>query len=100
MRIFLAVAATFAFSTEAFAQQAIADNMTCAQAQSYYEANGRIYKIANGKDVIPIYVGVPLSRKNQLRCDYDEIKMTYATKTTDTRRCPLAWVCRPGFDFN
>ncbi len=100
MRIILAAAATLAFSANALAQQAIADNMTCAQAQSYYERNGRIYKIANGKDVIPIYVGVPLNRKNQLRCDYGDIVMNYSTKTTDTRRCPIAWVCRPGFDFD
>lgn len=100
MRILLASVMILAFGVEAHAQQAIADNMTCAQAQSHYEQTGRIYKIANGKDVIPIYVGVPLSRKNQLRCDYGDIKMGYSTKTTDNRRCQLAWVCRPGFDFD
>lgn len=100
MRIFLATIIALTIGTDAFAQQAIADNMTCAQAQGHYEKYGRIYKIANGKDVIPIYVGVPLSQRNQLRCDYGDVKMQYSTKTTDSRRCPLAWVCRPGFDFD
>ena len=51
--------------TDAHAQ-AIADNMTCQQAINYYEKNGRISKYAHGKNVIPIYNGVPVSKKRQL----------------------------------
>jgi hypothetical protein len=76
--------------------QAIADNMTCAQAVSHYERNGRIYKIAHGKDVIPIYLGVPISRRNQLRCDYGQVKVPYSLKTTDNRRCVIAYQCVAG----
>jgi hypothetical protein len=76
--------------------QAIADNMTCAQAVSHYERNGRIYKIAHGKDVIPIYLGVPVSRRNALYCDYGQIKAPYSLKTTDNRRCVIAYQCVAG----
>jgi hypothetical protein len=76
--------------------QAIADNMTCAQAVSHYERNGRIYKIAHGKDVIPIYLGVPVSRRNALRCDYGQIIAPYSLRTTDNRRCVIAYQCVAG----
>jgi len=85
----------FGFSTNAGAQ-AIADNMTCAQAVSHYERNGRIYKIAHGKDVIPIYLGVPVSRRSALRCDYGQIAAPYSLKTTDNRRCVIAYQCVAG----
>jgi hypothetical protein len=73
--------------------QAIADNMTCAQAVSYYERNGRIYKIANGKDVIPIYNGVPVSREPALHCEWGYMKAPYRTKTLDNRRCVISYRC-------
>jgi hypothetical protein len=78
----------------AFAQ-AVADNMTCAQATSYYERNGRIYKIAHGKDVIPIYNGVPVSQKNRLVCDWGYVRTAYFTKTLDNKRCVISYRCTP-----
>jgi hypothetical protein len=78
----------------AFAQ-AVADNMTCAQAVSTYERNGRIYKLAHGKDVIPIYNGVPVSQKSRLVCDWGYIKSAYYTKTLDNKRCVISYRCTP-----
>jgi len=75
--------------------QAIADNMTCAQAVSQYERNGRIYKLAHGKDVIPIYNGVPVSQQNRLFCDWGYRKTPYSTKTTDNKRCVISYRCVP-----
>ena len=73
--------------------QAVADNMTCAQAVSHYERNGRIYKIAHGKDVIPIYNGVPVSQQNRLFCEWGYRKTPYSTKTTDNKRCVISYRC-------
>ncbi len=77
-------------STDANAQ-AIADNMTCQQAINYYERNGRISKYAHGKNVIPIYNGVPVSRRRQLKCSSTGIRF----KTTDNTRCTVAYKCMP-----
>ena len=77
-------------STDANAQ-AVADNMTCQQAINYYEKNGRISKYAHGKNVIPIYNGVPVSKRRQLKCSSTSIKF----KTTDNARCTVAYKCLP-----
>jgi hypothetical protein len=71
--------------------QAIADNMTCKQAINYYERNGRISKFVHGKNVIPIYNGVAVSKRRQLKCSTTAIKF----KTTDNARCPVAYKCMP-----
>lgn len=81
-----------AFCKEAGAQ-AVANNMTCAQAVSYYERNGRINVIANGRDVIPIYNGVPVTRESALRCEWGYMKAPYRVKTTDNRRCVISYRC-------
>ena len=86
-----AIGLLMAFTVEAGAQ--IADNMTCAEAVAYYERHGRINKIAHGKDVIPIYNGVPVSKRNQLRCDWGYTKMGYSLKTKDNRRCTISYRC-------
>jgi hypothetical protein len=92
-----AILSLLAFTADAGAQ--IADNMTCAEAVAYYERNGRINKIAHGKDVIPIYNGVPVSKRNQLRCDHGYQKVGYSLKTKDNRRCTISYVCTPtGWD--
>ena len=75
----------------AFAQ-AIADNMTCAEAVNYYERNGRIYK-RNGKDVIPIYNGVPVSKRKALHCNWGYIEQGYSLRTKDKRRCTVSYRC-------
>ena len=66
-----------------------------AQAVSTYERNGRIYKLAHGKDVIPIYNGVPVSQKNRLVCDWGYMKTAYYTKTLDNKRCVISYRCTP-----
>ena len=71
--------------------QAIADNMSCQQAVNYYERNGRISKVAHGRTVVPIYDGVAVSKRRQLKCSSIGIKF----KTTDNARCVVAYKCRP-----
>jgi hypothetical protein len=92
--IWLTALFVLCLAPEAFAQ-AVADNMTCAQAVSTYERNGRIYKLAHGKDVIPIYNGVPVSQKNRLVCDWGYIRTAYYTKTLDNKRCVISYRCTP-----
>jgi hypothetical protein len=89
---YLLISAAVLSGEPAFAQ-AVADNMTCAQAVSYYERNGRIYKISRGKDVIPIYNGVPISRRNALHCEWGYMVAPYRLKTTDNRRCVVSYQC-------
>jgi len=71
--------------------QAIADNMTCQQAINYYERNGRISKYTNGRKVVPIYDGVPVSQRSRLRCSSAGERF----KTTDNKRCIVAYKCQP-----
>lgn len=90
MKIVLTSALLLAASATGGLAQAIADNMTCQQATNYYEQNGRISKLA-GNSAIPIYGGVPASRRNELSCSTVPIWL----RTTDNRRCPVAFKCQP-----
>ena len=88
----LTIAALISVSPSLAFAQAIADNMTCSEAVSYYERNGRIYK-RNGKDVIPIYNGVPVSKCRALHCNWGYMKQGYSLKTKDKRRCTISYRC-------
>jgi hypothetical protein len=88
----LSLASAVPFANDSFAQ-AIADNMTCAAAVNYYERHGRIYKIAHGKDVIPIYNGVPVSQRDALHCGFGYVRVAYRTRTTDNPRCTISYSC-------
>lgn len=72
-----------------------ADQMTCAQAVSYYETYGRIYVIAHGKNVLPIYGKTPISKARSLRCTgRSQSKWVYNVKTLDDRTCGIAVYCQ------
>lgn len=86
----LAYVVLFIFSAVGAQAQAVADSMTCQQAISYYEQNGRISKLA-GNSAIPIYDGAPASQRSELGCPTVPIMF----KTTDNRRCPVAYKCKP-----
>lgn len=70
--------------------QSVSNNMTCQQAISYYERNGRI-QTQSGNTTVPIYGYAPASRRNQLGCTPSAISV----KTSDKRRCAIAYKCAP-----
>ena len=74
--------------------QGVTNDMTCQQAIAEYERNGRVYVRQRSGRVLPIYVGVPLSQKNRLLCDFDQFKMYYTVPTKDKRRCGISWRCQ------
>ncbi len=72
-----------------------ADRMTCAQAVQTYEKYGRIYVIAHGKDIVPIYGKTPINKARELWCTgRSQNKWTYTVKTLDNRRCGIAVYCQ------
>lgn len=72
-----------------------ADQMTCAQAVAHYEKYGRIYVVAHGKDIVPIYGMKPISQSRDLQCrGRSQMKQTYFVKTKDKARCGIAVFCQ------
>ncbi len=92
MRLFLAPLLLILFVPTDINAQAVADQMTCRQAINYYEKNGRISKFTHGKNAIPIYNGVSVSKRRQLRCPSTT---GIRFKTTDNPRCTVAYKCAP-----
>jgi hypothetical protein len=75
--------------------QVTSDQMTCSQAVATYERNGRIYVRTRSGTVLPIYRGVPVSRKSQLNCQRRWSQRTpYNVRTKDARNCTIAYVCQ------
>lgn len=74
--------------------QSIADQMSCAQAVAAYAKNGRILKIAGGKDVIPLYGFTPIAKAAALVCPPERGMASVTVKTTDNRRCEIGVRCR------
>lgn len=73
-----------------------ADQMSCVQAIDTYERNGRIYVIANGKDVVPLYGMTPVRKSQSLQCNgRSKMKLTYFVRTLDKRHCGIAVYCQP-----
>jgi hypothetical protein len=91
MHLYFAILILVLFVSTDTQAQAIADNMTCQQAINYYEKNGRISKYTHGKSVIPIYNGVPVSKRRQQKCTTAGIRF----KTTNNPRCIVAYRCQP-----
>lgn len=81
-------------SSIAVAAPKTADKMTCAQAVKHYETHKRIYVIANGSDVVPIYGMKPASKWRELSCGGRSNLWHYTVITKDDRRCPIAVYCR------
>ncbi len=73
-----------------------ADQMSCVQAIDTYERKGRIYVIANGKDVVPLYGMTPVRKSHSLQCyGRSKMKLTYFVRTQDKRHCGIAVYCQP-----
>lgn len=80
---------------EAAPRLPIADHMTCAQAVSYYEKHKRIYVIAHGKDVVPIYGHKPISEWRKVICrGRGKTRRPYWVDTLDSKRCVIAAYCQ------
>jgi hypothetical protein len=83
MKTLLALAFAL-LSTSAFAA-GIANDMSCSQAQNYYNSHGRIYVRTNGT-VVPIYGLVRY-------CGGGETASPYWVRTADGVRCVLGYRC-------
>lgn len=80
---------------EAARRLPIADYMTCDQAVSHYQKYKRIYVIANGKDVVPIYGHKPVSEWRQVVCrGRGKVRRSYWVDTLDSKRCVIATYCQ------
>lgn len=80
---------------EAARRLPIADYMTCADAVSHYQKYKRIYVIANGKDVVPIYGHKPISEWRGLICKgRGKVRRSYWVDTLDSKQCVIATYCQ------
>lgn len=69
--------------------------MKCDQAVRYYETHKRIYVLANGHDVVPVYGMKPVSKWRELTCSGRGVNLAYYwVKTTDDDACMIAVFCR------
>lgn len=69
------------------------DQMTCSQAIATYEKNRRINVRSRHGQVLPIYGGVPASKKGQLTCGRGRVRSGYMVKTIDKKRCAVMYTC-------
>lgn len=90
----LALASLMAALISPVRAQSIADQMTCAQAVAAYAKDGRILKLANGRDVVPLYGFTPIARAGALVCPPERGMASVTVKTTDNRRCEIGVRCR------
>jgi hypothetical protein len=80
---------------EAAQRLPIADYMTCTQAINYYQKHKRIYVIANGKDVVPIYGHKPISEWRGLVCrGRGKVRRSYWVDTLDSKQCVIGVYCQ------
>jgi hypothetical protein len=100
MKKLLLQAATFAMSLGLLAPLSAhavitADEMTCEQAIKYYAKHKRIYVVANGKDIVPLYGMTPVGESASLICKgHGKTKVSYWTETLDNDDCVFAVYCQ------
>ena len=66
----------------------LANDMTCAEAQAYYQEHGHVWVETRMGDVVPVY-------GDRKECTAGEEKHPVWVRTTDTDTCEIAFVCRP-----
>lgn len=98
VRSFLVVTASLFTLTYSFIGNAtttgLASQMTCNQAVQYYQDHHRIYILANGKDIVPIYGMTPYNERRNLTCSKPHQWMHfYWVKTLDSDSCFIAAYC-------
>ena len=74
--------------------QTTTEQMSCNQVIATYERNGRVYVRQRTGQVLPVYVGVPISQRWRLICEWDELVTGYSVKSKDKRRCVAMYYCR------
>ena len=89
--IALSLFAAFVFVQPAVTMAQVSNSMTCQQAISYYERNGRIETNANGNATVPIYGYTPASQRSRMGCSSSGIQV----RTSDKRGCTVAYKCIP-----
>lgn len=90
----LALVFTGIVPAEAARRLPIAGNMSCAQAVGYYQKHKRIYVIANGNDVVPIFGHKPAAEWQNLVCSRGSSPRFYWVDTLDRKRCAIAAYCQ------
>lgn len=73
--------------------QALANDMTCAQAQAQFERHGRVTIRTRGGAILPIYGGVPTSQRGRLICEPFSVKTPKFIVTSDKRQCAISYKC-------
>lgn len=81
------------FSKKAQASVPTSDLMTCSYAIHYYKVHHRIYVIANGHTVVPIYGLTPISEARGLNCGASSDWAYYDVVTSDSPRCYIGVYC-------
>lgn len=72
-----------------------AHTMTCEEAVVFYQTYKRIYVLANGKDLVPLYGMTPIAERSKLVCrGRGKMKAAYWIRTTDTSSCVIAVRCQ------
>ena len=90
VRIVAAILVLLAVTATTYAQTS-AEQMTCAQAKSFFATNGIIYVNVHGQ-ILPINRGIPLTEP--LYCNGpNRDRFTYSTRTQDQRRCVISHYC-------
>ena len=75
------------------AAETISHQMTCDQAVSHYESASRINVQVNKKDIVPVYLGKPMSRSASVYCSPKSSRGTYTVKTSDSKHCAISVYC-------
>ena len=92
--IFAAAALILGSSGAEAARMPIANHMSCEQAVGYYRVNKRIYVIAHGKNIVPIYGHKPASEWRSVRCPgRAKVRASIKVKTLDSNACVIAYAC-------
>lgn len=96
MRKMLLPATIIALCLPTAASAQLSNDMTCEEAVTHFEENGRIETNDNG-EVLPIFGGVPVSQRNDLQCEDNAVPTPTLLKTSDSEECAVAYAC-PGGD--
>ena len=91
---FVFVLAPVSLITTAVEAQTTTDQMTCNQVIASYEKYGRVYVRQRSGQVLPVYIGVPVSQRSRLRCEWDSFVTGYSVKSKDKKRCVAMYLCR------
>jgi hypothetical protein len=67
--------------------------MSCEEAVAFFAKYKRIYTIAHGKNIVPIYGALPKHRWRELRCKVRQRPHQKVVNTNDSTYCVLGYYC-------